>query len=628
MRDSKVLNQIRVLCRILVNRLSKDKEPEVHSLCQEYFSPNFDDPFHIASLPQESETTFIVLYSILICLALASNLLAIGFAFKRKSKTSHNSMVLSLTVSSLMMVAFCVPFNMSLISNPFWNNDNAQCKLASYLQNVAVISAMLTPVFIAVDRYLAILRPLQFRNKTSSGVNCFVLAFIWSLAILVSIPNLFWFREIAVHNIKTEDSFHSGLRQSKSSKFQVTDGYKLKWKTTTPAFVPPRFVRTTTKRPGRTFPNIGIYPSFLPRRSTTSTTWYPIIIRTSSTKPPSTTKKQADERFVTRTICVHALDHGGHILIYRSCITALFFISFLIISLTYSVISYELFKRTFRVEKQSNSSFCSQSAVSPHLNLCYHIPSNCRTPMESFALTLLPHYVVGKVEGQHTLNPPGIPFNSTSVNPGEFPEGVHRFYVENGASKEGFQGVNSGHTLVSRTISSSSTDTSASESSESSQKYWIAWRTTILFGATSLSFFASWCPITVFELLLSITGQSQVDVTSSRRRFTFQFLACVSACLNPFFYIILGDLNRLHLIKYCRDKMNACGCIRQCFSSKLNKIEPIGHAEEMNSFATPIQEPSHLRRTENDGYLRPTTSTQMQVSSQRQSLQKTRSNLL
>lgn len=624
MRESNILIQVRVLCRILVNFLSEDKEPEVHSLCQEYFSPDFEKPFQIAALPEDSKTTFIVLYSILICLALVSNLLAIGCTFKRRTKTYHNSMVLSLTVSSIMMVAVCVPFNMSLISNPFWSSDNVQCKLASYLQNVAVISAMITPVFIAVDRYLAIIRPLQFRNKSNTCANCFLLAFIWSLAILVSIPNIYWFREISVHNVMTEDSSHSGLRLSKSGTFQASDGYTFRWKTTTTAFFPPLFVRTSTKKLKRTLPDIGIFPTLLPRQSTTSTTWYPFIFRTSSKNPSSTTEKQTNEQLVTRTICVHALEHGGHILIYRACITALFFISFLIISLTYSAISYRLFRRTVRVVNKSE--FFCHSAHNPHLNLCYHIPNDFRTPLQSsFALTLIPHYVVDKVDGQHTLNQPGFSFESASVNSGEFPKELHRFYVENGASKECFQHVNPGHTQISKTVSSSSTETCASESDESSHKYWIAWRRTILFGAISLSFFTSWCPITVFELSLSITGQSQVDVTSSRRRFIFQFLACVSSCLNPFFYIIFNDLNRLHWRKYCRDKMNTCGCIRQYFSGKLNKIEPAGHTEEMKSFAIPIQEPSPSRSAQNDLYSQPAITTQMPTSFQRKSLQKTRS---
>ncbi|ESN91484.1 hypothetical protein HELRODRAFT_70554, partial [Helobdella robusta] len=179
---SNTILEIKIVCRFLLHRLDQDEEEAVQTLCLKYLSNEFYEPFYIASISKQSETGLIVAYSMLVGVALLLNILALFLSCVGKYKTSHSFMVLSLITGDFLLLCFCIPFNMSTIVTPFWENNNFRCKLVSYMQNVAVFAVILTPVAISIDRYLAIYYPIRFRSKVNKGRNFIMLSLIWAIA--------------------------------------------------------------------------------------------------------------------------------------------------------------------------------------------------------------------------------------------------------------------------------------------------------------------------------------------------------------------------------------------------------------------------------------------------------------
>ncbi|KAK9537754.1 hypothetical protein VZT92_005338 [Zoarces viviparus] len=137
----------------------------------------------------DDHTLRILLYSLIFFLSVFGNLLIIVvLTVNKRMRTVTNTFLLSLAVSDLMMVVFCMPFNLipSILKDFIFGA--AMCKIVSYLMGISVSISTFSLVAIAIERYSAICNPLKSRVWQTRSHAYRVITATWVLALVVMIP--------------------------------------------------------------------------------------------------------------------------------------------------------------------------------------------------------------------------------------------------------------------------------------------------------------------------------------------------------------------------------------------------------------------------------------------------------
>ncbi|KAG8137197.1 hypothetical protein E2320_005718 [Naja naja] len=131
----------------------------------------------------------VLLYSAIFLLGLCGNALVIVvLAGNKRLRTITNSFLLSLALSDLMVVLFCLPFTFIPNLMQTFVFGRAVCKAVAYLMGVSVSVSTFSLVAIAIERYSAICRPLQSRVWQTRSHAYRVIAATWVLSALLMLP--------------------------------------------------------------------------------------------------------------------------------------------------------------------------------------------------------------------------------------------------------------------------------------------------------------------------------------------------------------------------------------------------------------------------------------------------------
>ncbi|XP_035691689.1 neuropeptide FF receptor 2-like [Branchiostoma floridae] len=113
----------------------------------------------------------------LVCLVVAKN---------KNMRNVTNLFITNVAVSDFLVGAICMP--LALVDNlkAGWVFGEAMCTILPMIMGMTVTASVLTLVAIAVDRYLAVMRPTD--DKISNKMTCIVIAAIWIAASVIMIP--------------------------------------------------------------------------------------------------------------------------------------------------------------------------------------------------------------------------------------------------------------------------------------------------------------------------------------------------------------------------------------------------------------------------------------------------------
>ncbi|XP_048479113.1 RYamide receptor isoform X2 [Plutella xylostella] len=128
------------------------------------------------------------LYSSIFVVALLGNgLVCLVVAGSPRMKTVTNYFIVNLAVGDMLMTLLCVPFSfVSTLLLRHWPFGGALCKAVNYSQAVSVLVSAYTLLAISVDRYMAIMRPLQ--PRLGRGAAKLVVAAVWGGALATAAP--------------------------------------------------------------------------------------------------------------------------------------------------------------------------------------------------------------------------------------------------------------------------------------------------------------------------------------------------------------------------------------------------------------------------------------------------------
>lgn len=144
-----------------------------------------------------------VLYGLIAVAAVVGNALVIAAVVRNRSmQTVTNFFIANLSVADELIGIFSIPFQFQAALLQRWNLPTFLCPLAPFVKELSVTVSVGALVVISVDRYLAILRPLQPRISGRSATG--VMAAVWAIAFVSALPSAVVFRVID-HPVDDDD---------------------------------------------------------------------------------------------------------------------------------------------------------------------------------------------------------------------------------------------------------------------------------------------------------------------------------------------------------------------------------------------------------------------------------------
>ncbi|XP_067124300.1 RYamide receptor-like isoform X1 [Centruroides vittatus] len=137
------------------------------------------------ALGPEMQAFLISLYSLTAIMAFAGNItVVIVLLTGKRSSRELRIFLINLALSDITMAIFSIPFTYTDFMFGRWIFDPNFCPFVQFMQHCSVIVSVYTLAVIGVDRYYAIMYPLNFRWTKSRG--SLVVFCIWLLAIALS----------------------------------------------------------------------------------------------------------------------------------------------------------------------------------------------------------------------------------------------------------------------------------------------------------------------------------------------------------------------------------------------------------------------------------------------------------
>ncbi|KAI9585026.1 octopamine receptor beta-3R isoform X1 [Glossina fuscipes] len=149
-----------------------------------------------------------IFFSIILAAVLGNALVIISVQRNRKLRVITNYFVVSLAMADMLVALCAMTFNASVeLSGGKWMFGPFMCNVYNSLDVYFSTASILHLCCISVDRYYAIVRPLEYPLYMTHKTVCFMLANVWFLPALISFTPIFlgWYttvehlKEISLH---------------------------------------------------------------------------------------------------------------------------------------------------------------------------------------------------------------------------------------------------------------------------------------------------------------------------------------------------------------------------------------------------------------------------------------------
>ncbi|XP_032681192.1 gonadotropin-releasing hormone II receptor-like isoform X1 [Odontomachus brunneus] len=135
----------------------------------------------------------IIAYSILIVISGTGNIamLIMTIIRKQKSKSRINTLVMHLAIADLFVTFLMMPLEIGWSITVSWEAGDAMCRIMTFFRTFGQYLSSFIIVCISIDRYYAVMRPLQILDVHRRGK--ITLIFAWVGSIFCSFPQVLVF---------------------------------------------------------------------------------------------------------------------------------------------------------------------------------------------------------------------------------------------------------------------------------------------------------------------------------------------------------------------------------------------------------------------------------------------------
>ncbi|KAA0192340.1 5-hydroxytryptamine receptor 1 [Fasciolopsis buskii] len=129
-------------------------------------------------------------------ITIGGNLLVVlAVSLVKKLRTPSNFLIVSLAVSDVLVGVTVMPFAEFAQLVGLWPLGETLCDMYIVFDVLLCTASILNLCAISIDRYLAITRPLQYAAKRTPKRMMLMIAVVWVVSALISIPPIFGFKE-------------------------------------------------------------------------------------------------------------------------------------------------------------------------------------------------------------------------------------------------------------------------------------------------------------------------------------------------------------------------------------------------------------------------------------------------
>ncbi|KAM3967134.1 neuropeptide receptor A33 [Aphomia sociella] len=143
------------------------------------------------SLPWWGQLAWYIVFAVMLLLAISGNILVIWIVIAhRRMRTVTNCFLVNLAIADLLMATLNGAPNFVFLVTANWPFGSVTCTASNFTANLTVSAGVLTLVAITVDRYVAIVKPLQ--HRLSRKVARAALVTVWCSSALLALPSLLY----------------------------------------------------------------------------------------------------------------------------------------------------------------------------------------------------------------------------------------------------------------------------------------------------------------------------------------------------------------------------------------------------------------------------------------------------
>ncbi|XP_016928245.3 gastrin/cholecystokinin type B receptor [Drosophila suzukii] len=169
----------------------------------------------LSQLNRFKRHAFTAVVGILFCLAFSGNLSTLYVNTRRKLRPFFRACLISLACSDLVSSIFCSVSYMAQFQAEYlqlWTIGGFMCNFVPFITTTSVLSGSLTLVAIALDRYLAVMRPVLGFWNPDIRFSCLCMLLIWACSIGASGPllGIYEYKRIFLLRMDDDSSEESG----------------------------------------------------------------------------------------------------------------------------------------------------------------------------------------------------------------------------------------------------------------------------------------------------------------------------------------------------------------------------------------------------------------------------------
>ncbi|KAH8401061.1 hypothetical protein KR009_002763 [Drosophila setifemur] len=167
----------------------------------------------LSQLNNLKRSAFSAVVGTLFVLAFSGNLCTLFVNTRRKLRPFFRACLISLACSDLVSCVFCTISYMAQFQADYlqlWTIGGFMCKFVPFVTTMSVLTGSLTLVAIALDRYLAIMRPVLGFWNPDIRFSTLSMLLIWACSIGASVPLLGIYDCKRIYLLQVEESYGIG----------------------------------------------------------------------------------------------------------------------------------------------------------------------------------------------------------------------------------------------------------------------------------------------------------------------------------------------------------------------------------------------------------------------------------